>query len=146
MADIRQKPGTAQTLEANGGSIANGAAGEANDQDFDNTTEKAFSVNFVLNAGFSTSVAANEDLDLYLVPRIDGTNLADQNAAGAVFQPSHLAGTFISPTTGTSVRRMTIEGVAVGPYKYRAYIVNRAGVTVAAAWTLVAYPVIAESV
>ena len=86
MADIKLKAGTPQTLEASGGSISNGAAGTADDADLDNTTALAPTYTFVLLAGFGSSVTAGEDIDLYLIPRVDGTNLAD---VGTGFADGH---------------------------------------------------------
>lgn len=138
MADIKQKAGTVQTLaNANGASTTNNSANAAG-TDLDNTTELAHTYSFELNGGFGSSVTAGEDIDLYLVPKLDGTNAAD--AGSAVYQPSHFAGTFITPTTGTAARRMTIEGVTVGPYKYTAYLHNKSGQTLSANWTLKAFP------
>lgn len=145
-ADIKQKAGSSQTLEASGASVSNGAVGTANDADLDNTTALGFSWSFVLNGGFGSSVTAGEDLDLYLVPKIDGTNAADADTSTPLFQPGHYRGTFITPTTGTSARRMTVEGVVLGPYKYVAYVHNKSGQTLSSGWALVAYPEIAQSV
>ncbi len=145
MATIKELAGTPQTLaNANGGSTANNAATAAG-TDLDNTTELAFSYDFELNGGFGSSVTAGEDLDLYLVPKLDGTNAADKDASTPLFQPSHYAGTFITPTNGTAARRMTIPGVVVGPYLYTAYVHNKSGQTLSANWTLKAFPVKAQA-
>lgn len=145
MATIKELAGTPQTLEANGGSISNGAAGNANDAALDNTTELAFAYDFELNAGFGSSVTSGEDIDLYLVPKLDGTNYADKDTSTPLFQPSHYAGKFITPNTGTTARRMTIEDVDVGPYVYDAWLVNLSGQTVSTGWTLKAFPVKAQA-
>lgn len=145
MATIKQLAGTAQTLaNANGGSTANNAATAAG-TDLDNTSELAFSYDFELNGGFGSSVTAGEDIDLYLVPKLDGTNAADSTSGSLLFQPAHYRGTFITPTTGTAARRMTVEGVALGPYLYTAYVWNKSGQTLSANWTLKAFPVKAQS-
>lgn len=146
MAQVKQLAGTPQTLEASGASVSNAAVGTANDADLDNTTELAFAYDFELIGGFGSSVTAGEDLDLYLVPKLDGTNAADVDTSTPVFQPSHFAGTFITPTNGTAARRMTVPAVAVGPYKYTAYVHNKSGQTLSATWDLIAYPVKAQSV
>lgn len=140
--NITLKAGTVQTLaNANGGSTANNAATAAG-TDLDNTATLARYYNFELNGGFGSSVTAGEDLDLYLVPKLDGTNAADKDTSTPLFQPSHYAGTFITPTTGTAARRMTIEGVEVGPHVYTAYVWNKSGQTLSANWTLKAFPVL----
>ena len=145
MSTFKELAGSVQTLEANGGAISNGAAGAADDANLDNTTELAFAYDFELNAGFGSSVTAGEDVDLYLVPVLDGTNEADKDTSTPKFQDSHYRGTFITANTGTTARRMTIEGVPVGPYAYKAYLVNKSGQTVSATWTLKAFPVKSQS-
>jgi len=145
VADIKEKAGTAQTLEASGASTSNNAVGTANDADLDNTATLAFSYDFELNGGFGSSVTAGEDLDLYLVPKLDGTNAAAADTSTPLFQPSHYAGTFITATNGTATRYMTIPGVAVGPYKYTAYLHNKSGQTLSSGWALKAYPVLAQN-
>jgi hypothetical protein len=143
MADIKQQTATVQTLaNANGASTTNNSANAAG-TDLDNTTTLAFTYSFELNGGFGSSVTAGEDLDLYLVPKLDGTNAAASGTA--VYQPEHFAGTFVTPTTGTAVRRMTIQGVSVGPYLYTAYIHNKSGQTLSANWTLKAFPELVQS-
>ena len=145
MATIKQLAGTVQTLaNANGSSISNGAAAAAG-TDLDNTTELAFAFDFELNGGFGSSVTAGEDIDLYLVPKLDGTNAAAADTSTPLFQPDHYAGTFITPTNGTSARRMSLQSRAAGPYIYTAYLSNKSGVTLSANWTLKAYPVKAQS-
>lgn len=144
-ADIKQKAGTSQTLEASGASISNNAVGAANDADLDNTTALGFTWSFELNAGFGSSVTAGEDIDLYLVPKLDGTNAGAADTSTPLFQPGHYAGTFITPTNGTTARRMEVQGVALGPYKYTAYLWNKSGQTVSSGWALVGYPEIVQS-
>ncbi len=145
MADIKQKAGTSQTLEASGAAVSSNAAGHADDANLDNTATLAFTCSFVLTTAFNSTVTVNEDIELYLVPMLDGTNEADKDTTTPVFQPSHYAGTFITPTTGTGSRRMTIEGVAIGPYKYVARLWNKSGQTMTAGWTLVAYPELVQN-
>lgn len=138
--DLKLKAGTVQTLEASGASVSNGAAGVADDQDLDNTTTLAPVWDFELNAGFGTSVAVDKSIDLYLVPKLDGTNEADKDTSTPKFAAGHFAGSFVTVTTGTGARRMTVSGVVLGPYKYVARLVNSAGVTLSATWALKAYP------
>lgn len=146
MSTVKQLAGTVQHLEASGASVSNAAVGTADDADLDNTTELAFSYSFELSAGFGSSVPALKSADLYLVPKLDGTNAGAADTTTPVFQPSHYAGTFSTPTTGTAARRMEVQGVAVGPYKYTAYLVNSFGVAISSGWTLDAYPEKAQSV
>jgi hypothetical protein len=99
----------------------------ADDQDLDNTTALAFSWDFELNAGFGSSVSVSKDTSTPL------------------FDPKHLAGAFTTCTTGTGARRMTLEGVTLGPYKYVARLWNKSGQTLSSTWALKAYPVIGQS-
>jgi hypothetical protein len=146
VADIKLKAGTPQTLEASGGSVSDAAWGTANDADLDNTTQLAMFYNFALTCGFGSSVTALEDINLYLVPKLDGTNEADIDTANDNAQPSTFAGIFVNASSGTSSRILTLEGVQVGPCKYVAYIENKSGQTISSGWTLVAYPVLKQSV
>ena len=140
MATFKLLAGTTQTLEANGAAVSNGAVGTANDADLDNTVELAFAYDFELNGGFGSSVTAGEDLDLYLVPKSDGTNAAAADTTTPLFQPGHLRGRFITPTNGTSTRRMTVEAVPLGPFKYTAYVHNQSGQQLSSGWVLKAFP------
>ncbi len=145
MSDLKRKTGSSQTLSASQAAVSNGAIGTLA-TDLNNTSELAFTYSFELNVGFGSSVTAGSQMDLYLVPKLNGSNLADQNAAGAVFQPDHYAGTFVTATTGTASRRLTIQRVEVNPYLYTPYLYNRSGVQVSSSYTLVAYPELAQSV
>lgn len=145
MATFKLLAGTVQTLEANGAAVANGAVGTANDADLTNVTELAFAWDFELNGGFGASVTASEDLDLYLVPKLDGTNAANSDATTPVFQPGHFRGKFVTPTNGTAARRMTLEGVPLGPYPYTAYVHNLSGQQLSSGWVLKAFPVKEQS-
>ena len=68
-----------------------------------------------------------------------------QAPSGVPTKRSPVNGWFITPTTGTAARRMTVEGVVLGPYKYVGYIHNKSGQTVSSGWTLTGYPEIAQS-
>lgn len=145
MATIKELAGTPQTLEASGASCSNGAAVQADDAVLDNTTELAFTVDFQLFGGFGSSVTVGGAVQLYLLPELDGTNPSNADTTTPYFQPSTYAGTFVTPTNGTSARRMTIEGVTIGPYKYQAWLWNQSGQTLSSTWTLIAYPVKAQN-
>jgi hypothetical protein len=145
VATIKELAGTPQTLEASGGSCSNNAAVQANDANLDNTTELGFTYDFTLSGGFGSSVTAGGAIQLYLVPIIDGTNVATLDSSTPLFQPSHFRGTFVTPTNGTSARLMTVEGVPLGPYKYQAWLWNQSGQTLSSTWVLVAYPVKAQN-
>jgi hypothetical protein len=146
MADIKLKAGSPQTLEASGGSASAGDWAIANDADLNNTVVLALSYDFELNCAFGGSVAAGDSIDLILVPKLDGTNLGDIATASDAYQYGNLAGTFVNATASGASRRLQIEGVDVGPYKYTAYLFNRTSQTLSATWALIAYPVLNQSV
>lgn len=145
MADIKLKAGTVQTLQnANGSAISNNAVGTVG-TDLDNTITLAQAYDLELLAGFGSSVTAGEDIDVYMVPKLDGSNLAAVDTSTPLFQPSHFVGTLITPTNGTGTRRMTIPAVPVGPYLYTVYLHNKSGQTISANWTLKAFPVLYQA-
>ncbi len=145
-ADYKLKAGTPQVLEASGGSVSNNDWGTANDADLDNTTELAPTYDFELNVGFGSGVTALNPIQLVLVPKMNGTNAADIDTANDNFQYDNFAGSFVTASGSTAARRLTIQGVELGPYKYTAYIFNQSGQTISSTWSLTAYPTINQSV
>lgn len=137
---VKLAAGTPQVLTASGTAITSGSVGSAG-TDLDNTTVLALSYDFELSAAFGGSVLALANLDLWLVPKMDGTDAAAVDASGAVVQYDHFVGRFVTPTTGTTARRLTVQGVQLGPYKYTAYIFNQTAQTLSTGWMLTAYPV-----
>lgn len=144
--ELNLKAGSVQTLEASGGAVANDDWGTADDADLDNTAELAPEYDFELNCGFGSSVSADKSVHLYLVPKLDGTNAADSDTANDKAQSDHFAGSFVTASTGTTARRLTVQRVPVGPYKYTAYLFNQSGQQISATWALKAYPVLAQVV
>ena len=145
MADIKQKAGSSQTLSSSQTAVSNGAVGTLGVV-LDNTTTLALSYSFDLNAGFGSSVTASSQIDLFLVPALDGTNYSNVDASTPVFQADHYAGTFVTQTTGTATRRMSVQMAKVGPYKYTAYLYNRSGQQISSSYVLIAYPELIQSV
>ena len=147
MSQIKEFAGTPQTLEASGASISNGQSGVANDADLDNTTALGFTWSFTLTASYGSNVTALQPIQLYLVPKLDGTNLADVvSGASPSFQPNHFRGTFVNAsgsTTGPLI--LTVEGVPLDPAKYTAYLWNQSGQTLSSGWALVGYPTSAQN-
>lgn len=139
---FKLEAGAAQTLEASGAAVANADWGTANDQDLDNTATGPLAPlwDFELNCGFGAAVAAGTSVHLYLVPKLDGTNAADIDAANDKAQFDHLAGSFTTASAGTAARRLTVQGVPLGPYKYTGYLFNESGQQISAAWALKAFP------
>ena len=88
-----------------------------------------------------TGIAAGTVIaDLYLVPAIDGTNYPDIDlTAGTSYIPfNYLVGSFIAskiPTAATNAL-FTSPSIDLQPVLYRVYILNRAGQTMTANWSL----------
>jgi hypothetical protein len=147
--DIFLKEGTIATLEANGGSLATGTAVDANDATLDvrggglsgavQNPEAQFE--FVCQWATITSIVLGTvAAELYLVPALDGTNYPDVNVTGgssALPMPGYV-GNFTcvkTPTADTNMRFVS-PPVRLRPWLYKAYILNRSGQTISAAWTL----------
>jgi hypothetical protein len=90
-----------------------------------------------LVGAFGTAPTAAKAIELYLVPAPDGTDYADSD--NTTPNPALLAGYFIVRAT-TSSQRITIPGVPLRPYKYKAYLRNQADQSLSAGWVLTAYP------
>lgn len=128
----------------NGTSVSNNASGVAATQ-FDNRSggngAQSFWANFELKAGFGSAPTIGLTVDLYLVPRIDGTNLADVGASAQTFQPNHNKGSFYIVLSQTGVQRMTISAALLMPLLYDAYLLNKSGQTMSTNWGLRVVPV-----
>ncbi len=115
-------PSSAQsmlTTELN--SLANGST-SALGSAWDNTSSR-----YVQCAGevylASLTPTSGGYVQVYLVPAPDGTNYGD-------IVNSNLVAT-IYPSTSASVKRLTFEGVPMGPFLYKVALKNAAGVALA---------------
>lgn len=149
--DLALKTGTAVTVTTTGGSATNLSAVSAGDVDFRsggtaNLIEQMLAF-AELKAQWSTvsGIAAGSLIaDLYLVPKLDGTNAVDiDTTGGASFIPSTFrVGSFMAakqPTSSTDARFATAV-FELFPALYTAYIINRSGQTISANWTLKLLP------
>ncbi len=144
--DIFSKERAAVTLTSSGSSLTNGSAGSAGTQ-LDCTTggnaPEDLQGQFELTCQWVTitSIAVNTIIaELYLVPKIDGTNLPDVDvtAGSSALPVPTFAGVFVAtkaPTANTDARYVS-GNVQFNPLKYTAYILNRSGQTITANWTL----------
>jgi hypothetical protein len=137
---------------ANGnlGSASNGSAVAATTADLDVRTAGNAALmtdfDFLLISQFATvtGIAANTVIaDLFLLPKLDGTNLPqiDTTGGSSYIPPEFRVGSFRAakvPVANTDTY-YSITGVVLKPNLYTAYILNRAGQTQSANATLRAY-------
>lgn len=91
-----------------------------------------------------TAIAAGTLLaDLYLVPKMDGTNLPQLDlTAGSSYIPyAHRVGGFVAakvPTSNTDTIFATgsLDQIPIMPLLYTAHIINRSGQTISSNWIL----------
>lgn len=123
----------------NGSSISNGAGGAAGTANLDNrsggiTGAEAFFAHFeLLTAGFGSNPGAGKNVDLYLVPAVDGTNFGDVDSS--IPNAQYFVGSFITVNSG-SAKRLSLMNVPIGPLLLKAYLVNNTGQTLSANWGL----------
>jgi hypothetical protein len=144
--DIRAKERAAVTLTSTGASLTTGSAGAAG-TDLDaraaGNAADDFYARFQLTCQWATItsiVAGTIAADLYLVPKLDGTNLPtlDTTSGAARLPAACWAGSFEcqkAPTANTDMLMVT-PTVQIDPLLYTAYIVNRSGQTISANWVL----------
>jgi hypothetical protein len=144
--DIRSKERSIITLTSSGASLSNGSAGSAaTDLDLRSGGNAANDLQCRLEltcqwATITGIVAGTVVAELYLVPKLDGTNLPDiDTTAGSSRLP---AGTFVAsfdatkaPVANTNARYIT-PVIDAFPALYTAYVLNRSGQTVSANWSL----------
>lgn len=132
------KFGTPKTLEANGASISTGAVGQANDASYSIVSDGAYypDADFVLGATFSVAPTEGAPVSLLARPlNVDGT--ADTEAPEAT-RPTRFVGNFF-PNNVTSAQYMILTGRDV-PTEADYYLLNSAGQTISAGWTLKVTP------
>lgn len=138
--NIKEQSGTHTQVQAtgssalsNGNAVACATANVANGTNFDQL------VNFVLLTGFGVSPAAGAEIQLYLVPELDGSTFADADTSTPYLNPNHYVGSFWVTLAQTTAQRLTLEGVALGPFTYKAYVWNKSAQQMSANWTLDVY-------
>ena len=146
--DIRAKERAIVTLTTTGASLTNSSAGLGNQTvDFDaRSTGNAaddLQAQFELICQWATITSIVKDTtaaDLYLIPVLDGTNVPDvDTTAGTSALPyTAFVGSFVcvkAPTANTNMRFIT-PVIDISPRLYKPYILNRAGQTITANWSL----------
>lgn len=146
MADIRAKERAIVTLTSTGASMTNGSYAAAG-TDFDaraaGNAADDFRAQFQLTCQWATvSGILNGTVVamLYLLPKMDGTNLPDFDAtSGAAVMPAAcFAGAFTAtkaPTANTNAIFVT-PTADIDPRLYTAHVVNKSGQTISANWSL----------
>lgn len=146
MADIRAKERAIVTLTSTGASLTNSSAGAAaTDLDARAAGNFAddFQVQFELICQWATItgiVSGGQIGHIYLVPKMDGTNLPDLDTtsgaaalpAAAYFAPIICV---LAPTANVNMRFITPTR-DISPRLYTAYLLNKSGQTISANWTL----------
>lgn len=144
--DIYSKERSIVTLTSTGGSLTNGSAGAAGtdlDARASGNVAQDFRCAFELTCQWATVTGIAKDTvvaELYLLPKRDGTNLPDiDTTSGSSALPiTCQRAVFVAtkaPTSNTNARFVT-GWMDLDPELYTAYILDRAGQTIAANWTL----------
>lgn len=90
-------------------------------------------------SGFGANVQANQNVDLYLIPSIDGTNFPTASTSGLPF--NGYAGSFTTPVSGNVGRlRMAVDGIVIQPNSYQTWLYNNTGQTLTSGWSLAVKP------
>lgn len=143
---IFSKERAAVTLTSTGGSITNSnsvAAGTDIDFRTGGNAAEDFQVAFELLCQWATItgiVAGTVVADIYMVPKLDGTNLPDvDTTVNNGLPPQCYVGSFTAvkaPTANTNMRFPSAVVPNVHPMLYTVYLCNRSGQTISANWTL----------
>jgi len=144
--DLRQKERSAVTLTSTGASLTNGSAGSAGtelDVRAAGNAADDFYAKFQLTCQWATItsiVLGTVAADLYLVPKLDGTNLptVDTTAGSSALPWACYVGSFTCVKAPTANIDMVLISptVQLDPLLYTAYIINKSGQTISANWTL----------
>lgn len=137
---LNQKEQAIVTLESSGSSQANNTQVAASTANLDcrsgGNAAEMFYGDFELNGGFGSSPAVGAQINLYLVPALDGTNYADVDTTNHNMPPECFVGSFLVDKAATAAQRMVIMGVSLRPVLYKAYIDNQSAQTLSSTWTL----------
>lgn len=142
------------TLTSTGASTTTGTAASAGtDLDVRSAGNAAdcFAANFLLICQWATVtgiVAGTIVADLYLVPKIDGTNLPqiDTTSGTSYISFNMRVGSFTAAKapSGNTDTYFVVPNVDLQPLLYTAYIINRSGQTISVNWSLKVVPAEAQ--
>lgn len=147
MGEIFLKERAIVTLTTTGASLTDkSGAAVGTDMDFRSAgnfaEDWAGTFEWVGQWGTVTGIAAGTIIaDIYLVPKVDGTNLPDIDlAAGASYIPYlHRVASLVAsktPTASTNFRAASNVFYVDQPMLYTAHLINRSGQTISANWAL----------
>ena len=144
--DIFGKERAIVTLTSTGSSLTNSnGVAVGTDLDFRSAGNFAqdFQIQFELLCQWATITGIVNGTvigDLYLVPKMDGTNLPDvDTTVNNGIPPTCYVGSFPcikAPTANTNMRFVSNLVTVLHPMLYTAYLVNRSGQTITANWTM----------
>jgi hypothetical protein len=136
LVDITNSQGSAITTGVSATTLA-AAAGKLSSA-IDNTEKSCKTVNLELVFTVAGTAIADETVDVYVLPSLDGTNYED---GGAAVEPGKTAaGSFVARAVSTP-QRCCLTGITVPPTNYKLLLWNQ--MTVGkdiTAMTLSAYP------
>ncbi len=138
--NLKLQTGTHTQVQATGSSaLSSGATVACATANIANGSNDDRRVSFVLNTGFGSTPTENTEMQLYLVPELDGSNFASVDTSTPNLPQNCYVGSFWVALAQTTAQIMTLEGVFIGPYTYKAYVLNLTGQQMSANWTLDAY-------
>ena len=92
---------------------------------FNNTTGARFA-DFELLVTYGTNPTDGSQVDLYIVPSLDGTNYAD--GSSSIVAANNYSGSFILRAT-TSAQRLVLRDISIPSCKFKVHLKNLAGQT-----------------
>lgn len=85
-------------------------------------------------SGYGAAIQSQKNVDLYLVPSLDGTNFPTVDVTNASLPTPSFKGSFVSTTSGNQKDVFVLEGIPILPLRYRGYIINNLGQTLTSGW------------
>jgi hypothetical protein len=96
---------------------------------FDNTTTGYGYADFELLVTYGTNPTAGSQVELYLVPALDGTNYAD--GSSSVVSSNHYVGGFVLRAV-TTAQRIVLRNISIPACPFKVHVKNSSGQTTAA--------------
>jgi hypothetical protein len=132
--NIKLVAGTHTAATTSGSSLTSGSAVAAANA-LANSTNLEECCSARLTGAFGSSPTEGGILSLYLVPKLDGSNVADFDVSGTP-PIGYWVGNFYVAKASTSTQRLDIDNIPLMPFDYLAYLVNSSGQTLSSGWLL----------